>query len=154
MLRKLGLWLGGAVVLAVVVIMMMRLYNQKMMAAVAKDDVIARQVVAALYNGSLNTAPVAHALDPILERSLPASLMRPISDLLRQYGEVSHVELRSTKPIQSYFREAVWTVLAERGSFEMKLSFNSHDLITGIWLREGPAHEWISLNDLVSAWRR
>jgi hypothetical protein len=37
---------------------------------------------------------------------------------------------------------AIWTVMAERGTFEMKVTFDSGSKVIGLWFRSSSSQTW------------
>ncbi len=114
---------------------------------IEKNPDFARELIDAVYAGSLST--VADSLDEPTRRYHPDWVIAGTAAVLRQqFGTVKDLEFQSIRPVQQFWVEAVWAVIAEHGSFKMKLIFDPEGKVAGVWFRFPPDVEWATAAEL------
>lgn len=119
---------------------------------VAKDKAFARKLLDAAYAGSFK--PIENSLHRTYKIQMPDYLTAALGESLRaKYGKVKDIELQSTRTAKLEAAEGVWAVQGERGSYDMKIVFNSDGKVIylafrrpsqGIWQPAALiAHEYI-----------
>ena len=115
--------------------------------AIEKNPDFARKLIDAVYAGSLSA--VADSLDEPTRRYHPDWVIAGTAAVLRQqFGTVKDLEFESIKPVQQFWVEVVWAVIAEHGSFEMKLTFDAEGKVAGVWFRFSSDAEWTTAMEL------
>jgi len=98
----------------------------------------ARQALDAIYAGSLAPVP----LDPRFLQGMNDALTRDTAMLLRdQFGATKRVQFQSSGKANPQVLETIWTVTAEKRSFEMKI-WQLDGRISGFWFRPSAAQDW------------
>ncbi len=114
---------------------------------IEKNADFAQKLIDAVYAGSLRA--MADSLDEPLHRSLPDWVLGGTAAVLRQqFGMVKDLEFQSIKPVQQFWVEVVWAVIAEHGSYEMKLTFDAEGEVTGVWFRFPSDVKWATAMEL------
>jgi hypothetical protein len=111
--------------------------------AIATDPTFARQLVDAFSAGSLS--PLKDSLDPGSLRGHPDWVTAGISAVLRRkFGAVRSLKLESSGNASGpmSWTETIWTVTAERGSFQMQTTCTREGKVGGFWFRPSPANAW------------
>jgi hypothetical protein len=107
---------------------------------VVKDPQFARDVLDAVYAGSL--APLKDSLDPVFAHAMTDQTTAATGTLLTdQFGAVKDVQFQSMQEANPAVIEAVWAVAADGSDFEMMLWVHQGKL-SGIWFRPSPDTEW------------
>lgn len=115
--------------------------------ATSTDRTLARNLIDAVYVGSLTS--VKDSLDPPFLRSMPDSVTAGTGALLQaDFGAVKEMTLDSSSSIQQGWTETVWTVHAQRGSFQVKITRTPNEAVGGLWLRPSSAHQWSSATEV------
>jgi hypothetical protein len=120
-----------------------------------RESTFARSIIDAVYSGSMTS--VQGSLGPGLQSMMPDHVMGGVAGLLREdYGDVVGVQRSPGTPASSGgpSTEAVWTVQAERDTFEMKVARDANGAATGIWFRSSSAEGWSTAVDLSKAYVR
>lgn len=98
-----------------------------------KDAKFARKVIDAVYAGSLS--PVQDSLTAQMQQVMSDQVIAQVGTSLNtQYGKVKGLKLKSTGPIEN-MTQKIWTVDAERGSFEMRLVMDADGKLAGLWFQ-------------------
>ena len=109
--------------------------------SVAKDPSTARNLLNQVYSGSL--CSVQGELDPSFQRGNPDRVTAGTSSALsKQFGSIRSMKLQSVGKDRMNSAIAIWMVMAERGTYEMKVTFDSKGKVVGLWFRSSPAQEW------------
>ena len=109
--------------------------------SVAQDRSKARRLLGQVYAGSLG--PISGELEPSFLRGNPDSVTSGTSAALRQqFGEVRDLKFQSVDKAPMNFAAAIWTVTAERGTFEMEMAFDSGGKVVGLSFRSSSLQEW------------
>lgn len=116
---------------------------------IAKDPVLARKLIDAVYAGSLK--PMSKNVPSFLLKGMPDWALAGTSQLLRQqFGEVKSLTLQSSADTSPILTETIWTVAAERGTYEMNLYFGKGrnpggvGQVTGILFRSSASEQWVA----------
>ncbi len=116
---------------------------------VAKDPVLARKLIDAVYAGSLK--PISNDVAPVLLKGMPDRALAGTSQVLRQrFGEVRSLTFQSSAVTSPVLIETIWTVAAERGTYEMNLYFGKGlnpggaGKVTGILFRSSASEQWVA----------
>jgi len=128
-------------------------------AKIAKDPVLARKLIDAVYAGSLK--PMSNDVAPVLLRGMPDRALAGTSQVLRQrFGEVRGLTFQSSADTSPVLIETIWTVAAERGTYEMNLYFGKGPnpggagKVTGILFRFSPSEQWVPAERIGLAYLR
>jgi hypothetical protein len=104
-----------------------------------KDEVLARSLLDAIYNGSM--APVQDSMDPMMVRAMADWVTAGTGQLLRDtFGDVRSLEFDSVEK-GGGGEKGVWNVSAARGSFQMKIWFYEGK-VSGFSFRPSSGQEW------------
>ncbi len=115
--------------------------------AIEKNPDFARKLIDAVYAGSLSA--VADSLDEPTRRYHPDWVIAGTAAVLRQqFGTVKNLEFQSIRPVQHFWVEVVWAVIAEHGSFKMKLIFDPEGKVAGVLFRFSSDAEWTTAMEL------
>ena len=96
----------------------------------AQDPAFARKVIDAVYAGSLR--PLRDSMIPEMQAMTDAMIAPQGKALNEKFGAVKNLELKSADVVQGYDQE-IWTVTAERGSYDMRLVFLKDRKLAGLW---------------------
>jgi hypothetical protein len=98
----------------------------------------AHQALDSIYAGSLASLP----LDPRFQAGMSTELTKDTAEILRdQFGTIKEIQLQSSGNPTTQIEETIWTVSAEKRSFEMKIW--QHDgRISGFFFRPSAAQDW------------
>ncbi len=98
-----------------------------------KDEKFARSVIDAVYAGSLTT--IKDSLTPEMQAAPTQMIAAQGAALSQKFGPVKSLTLKSTAPVPGLpdMTVKVWTVTAERGSFDMQLVMNKDGKLAGLW---------------------
>jgi len=96
----------------------------------AADPAFARKVVDAVYAGSLS--PLRDSMTADMQTTSDAIIAQQGAALQRTYGAVKDLKLKSASVVQG-FDEQIWTITAERGSYDMRLMFAKDGKLAGVW---------------------
>jgi hypothetical protein len=94
------------------------------------DPAFARKVIDAVYAGSLS--PLRDSMTPEMQATPDAMMAKTRAILRTPYGAVKDVKLKSTGVVQG-FDQQIWTITAERGSYDMRLVFAKDGKLAGLW---------------------
>jgi hypothetical protein len=109
--------------------------------SVAQDRTVALRLLNQVCMGSLS--PIQSDLEPSFQRGNPDSVISRTSTAIRQqFGAVRDLKLQSAVKAPMNSAEAIWTVTAERGNFEMKVNLDRADKIVGLWFRSSSSQAW------------
>ena len=100
----------------------------------SKDKKFARKVIDALYSGSLSS--IQESLGPKMQHPMVGQMMAAMGPMLRQqFGEVKSLKLKSseTPPGTTNMTQKVWTVTAEKGTFDLVMMVNKDGKLEGVW---------------------
>ena len=110
--------------------------------SVAQDRSKARHLLDQVYAGSLGS--IQGELEPSFQKGNPDRVTSGTSAALRrQFGETRDLKLRSVEKAPMNSALAIWTVTAERGTFEMKIAFDSRDKVIGLWFWSSSLQAWV-----------
>jgi len=98
-----------------------------------EDPTFARQVIDAVYAGSLDS--IKDSLTPEMQAVSSEPIATQGTTLSKQFGAVTDVSFKSRQavPEQADYTMTFWTITAERGSFEMKLVMDENGKLAGLW---------------------
>lgn len=110
--------------------------------SVAQDPGTARRLLDQVYTGSLGS--IQGELERSFQKGNPDRVTAGTSAALRhRYGAIRNLKLQSIESIpQMNATVAIWTVTAERDTFEMKVAFVGNNKVTGLWFRPSPSQSW------------
>jgi hypothetical protein len=109
--------------------------------SVAQDRSKAHHLLNQVYAGSLSS--IQGELDPSIQKSHPDWVTSGISAALRQqFGVVRDLKLQSVEKAPMNSALAIWTVTAERGTYEMKVAFDSSSKVIGLSFRSSSLPTW------------
>ena len=110
--------------------------------SVAQDRSKVLHLLNQVYAGSLS--PIQGELESSFQKGNPDRVMAGLSASLRQqFGVVQDLKLQSAEKAQMNSTLAIWTVTAERGTYEIKVAFDSGSKVTGLWFRSSSSQTWI-----------
>ena len=96
----------------------------------SSDAAFARKVIDAVYAGSLS--PLRGSMTPQMQATTDA-MFAPAGKMLNErFGAAKNLEFKSAGVVQGYDQE-IWTVVAERGSYDMRLVFAKDGKLAGVW---------------------
>jgi len=122
-------------------LMVMAAYGCSRSYSVAQDRSKARHLLNQVYAGSLGS--IKGELEPSFQKGNPDWVTSGTSAALRQqFGVVQDLRLQSVEKAQMNCAVAIWTVVAERGTFEMKVTFDSGRKVVGLWFRSSSLQTW------------
>lgn len=96
----------------------------------AADPAFARKVIDAVYAGSLS--PLRDSMTADMQTTSDAMIAPQGVALQTAYGAVKDLKLKSAEVVQG-FDQQIWTVTAERGSYDMRLVFAKDGKLAGLW---------------------
>jgi len=94
------------------------------------DAKFARSVIDAVYAGSLSS--IQDSLSAQMQAAPPQMIAAAGAALKQQFGAVKSLELKSAEPVMG-FDQRIWTVTAERGTFDMRLVMDKEGKLAGLW---------------------
>ena len=122
-------------------VMVMVVYGCSRSYPAAQDRSKARRLLDQVYAGSLGS--IQGELTQTFQKFNPDRLISGTSAALRQqFGAIRDLRLRSVDKIYMKCSVAIWTVIAERGNFEMKVTFDREGKVIGLWFRSSSLQEW------------
>jgi len=122
-------------------VMVMAVYGCSHSYSVAQDRSKARHLLDQVYAGSLGS--IQGELEPSFQKGNPDWVTSGTSAALRQqFGVIRDLKLQSVEKTHMRSAVAVWTVMAERGTFEMKVTFDSGGKVIGLWFRSSSSQTW------------
>ena len=108
---------------------------------IARDKSFARKLLDSAYAGSLS--PVEKSLHRTYQIQMPDYLTAALGESLRtKYGKVKDIKLQSTRAVKLEAAEGVWAVEGERGSYDMKIVFNSDGKVIYLAFRRPSEGVW------------
>jgi len=108
---------------------------------IAKDKRFARKLLDAAYAGSFS--PIEGSLHRFYKVQMPDYLAAALGESLRtKYGKVKDIKLQSTRAAKLEAAEGVWAVEGERGSYDMKIVFNSDGKVIYLAFRRPSEGIW------------
>jgi len=108
---------------------------------IARDKDFARKLLDSAYTGSLS--PVERSLHRTYQVQMPDYLTAALGESLRiKYGKVKDIKLQSTRAVKLEAAEGVWAVECERGSYDMKIVFNSNGKVIYLAFRRPSEGIW------------
>lgn len=100
----------------------------------AADAGFAREVIDALYSGSL--ASINDRLGAQMQQPHVGQIISTAAPMLRQqFGAVKDLTLKSNEPSPdgAGMTQQIWTVSAEKMTFEMKMVLDKDRKLEGVW---------------------